>query len=62
MSGDRYLISDQNAVYFLTFTVYTHQNPVNAMIVEEAEHYIFSSARDYSGIKGLVDVQLISFR
>ncbi|TVP43786.1 MAG: transposase [Mongoliibacter sp.] len=37
---------------------YIHQNPVRAMIVEEDNHYLFSSARDYSGIKGLVDVSL----
>lgn len=39
---------------------YIHQNPVNSMIVEEAEHYIFCSARDYSGLNGLVDIELIS--
>ncbi|WP_143962640.1 REP-associated tyrosine transposase [Litoribacter populi] len=37
---------------------YIHQNPVRAMIVEEAEHYLFSSARDYVGVKGLVRVSL----
>ncbi|WP_420318109.1 REP-associated tyrosine transposase [Ekhidna sp.] len=39
---------------------YIHQNPVNALIVEEAEQYLFSSAKDYSGIKGMVEVELIS--
>lgn len=39
---------------------YIHQNPVNAMIVEDPEHYLFSSARDYSGLKGMVEVELIS--
>jgi len=37
---------------------YIHQNPVEAMIVEEEEHYLFSSARDYTGVKGLVKVSL----
>jgi putative transposase len=37
---------------------YTHQNPVRAQIVEEEWHYLYSSARDYSGIKGLVDVSI----
>ncbi len=37
---------------------YIHQNPVEAMIVEEEEQYLFSSARDYAGIKGLVKVSL----
>jgi|GEM_PF-1822335 len=30
------------------------------MIVEEIELYLFSSARDYSGAKGLVEIELIS--
>lgn len=38
---------------------YLHQNPVVAGFVEKAEHYIYSSARDYSGRKGMIDVQLI---
>lgn len=39
---------------------YIHENPVNAMIVEEPGHYVFSSAKDYCGSKGLVDLELIS--
>ena len=39
---------------------YVHENPVNAMIVEEPEHYIFSSARDYCGQKGMINIELIS--
>lgn len=35
---------------------YTPMNPVKAMIVKEPEHYLFSSARDYAGRKGLVEV------
>ncbi len=38
---------------------YTHQNPVRAMIVANAEDYLFSSACDYAGEKGLVQVELI---
>ena len=38
---------------------YIHDNPVKAMLVDEPEHYIFSSARDYCGIKGLVMVELL---
>lgn len=38
---------------------YIHQNPVKALIVEEPEHYIYSSARDYAGIKGLVDIEFL---
>jgi len=36
---------------------YTHDNPVRAMIVGKQEHYLYSSARDYAGEKGLVNVQ-----
>jgi len=38
---------------------YTHNNPVKAGIVDQPEHYLYSSARDYGGMKGLVDVVLI---
>lgn len=37
---------------------YIHQNPVESMIVDEPEDYLFSSARDYAGRKGLVKVEL----
>ncbi len=37
---------------------YIHQNPVEAMIVDEPEEYLFSSARDYAGRKGLVKVEI----
>jgi len=36
---------------------YTHENPVRAMIVFNAENYLYSSARDYAGEKGFVYVQ-----
>lgn len=35
---------------------YIHMNPVRQKIVERPEHYLYSSARDYFGGKGLVDV------
>jgi len=38
---------------------YLHNNPVAESIVEEPEHYIYSSARDYAGIKGLLDIVLL---
>lgn len=34
-------------------------NPVNAGFVEKPEHWKYSSAVDYSGRKGLLDVELI---
>ncbi|WP_210463145.1 REP-associated tyrosine transposase [Rufibacter roseolus] len=38
---------------------YLHNNPVVAGWVEEPEYYLYSSARDYAGVKGLVEVILI---
>ncbi|MGB3587966.1 MAG: transposase [Tunicatimonas sp.] len=38
---------------------YIHQNPVKAEIVDEAEYYWYSSARDYNGQKGLLNVGLL---
>jgi REP element-mobilizing transposase RayT len=39
---------------------YIHQNPVEAEFVDEPEYYWYSSARDYCGKKGLIDVELIN--
>jgi putative transposase len=39
---------------------YTHNNPVTAGIVERAEEYLYSSARDYYGSgRGLLDIKFI---
>jgi putative transposase len=35
---------------------YLHNNPVIEGIVEEPEHYLYSSARDYAGGKGLLSL------
>jgi hypothetical protein len=35
---------------------YIHQNPVRAGIVVQPEHYLYSSALDYSGGKGLINI------
>jgi REP element-mobilizing transposase RayT len=35
---------------------YIHENPVRAGIVEKEEDYLYSSARNYSGLKGLIEV------
>ena len=37
---------------------YIHYNPVRDRIVSHAEDYLHSSARDYIGIKGLVNVSI----
>jgi len=38
---------------------YIHNNPVVAGWVDEPQHYLYSSARDYADIKGLLDIQLM---
>ena len=38
---------------------YIHNNPVTAGIVAEPEHYLYSSASNYAGEKGLMEVILI---
>ncbi|MGZ3871930.1 MAG: hypothetical protein ACXVJD_03375 [Mucilaginibacter sp.] len=38
---------------------YLHNNPVAAGWIDEPEHYLYSSARDYAGGKGLIDVLLL---
>jgi REP element-mobilizing transposase RayT len=35
---------------------YIHENPVKAEMVDEPQHYLYSSARDYAGMKGLLDI------
>jgi putative transposase len=37
---------------------YIHQNPVRAGIVLQPEHYLYSSAVDYCGGKGLINVEI----
>ena len=38
---------------------YIHQNPIKTGWVYEAEDFVYSSARDYSGQKGLINIVLI---
>ncbi|MGE0090132.1 MAG: hypothetical protein AB7S50_11750 [Bacteroidales bacterium] len=35
---------------------YIHNNPVKAGIVEKPEDYLYSSARNYAGMEGIIDV------
>jgi hypothetical protein len=34
---------------------YIHENPLRAGFVEKPEDYFYSSARNYSGLKGLIE-------
>ena len=38
---------------------YLHNNPVTAGIVFNPEDYVYSSATDYSGTKGLIDLEML---
>jgi len=38
---------------------YIHNNPVTAGIVERPEDYLYSSAKDYYGLTGLLDMMLV---
>src|SRR5579872_6024042 len=36
-----------------------HENPVRERIVDQPEAYVFSSARDYAGMRGMVNVRVV---
>jgi len=38
---------------------YIHDNPVRPKLVERAEDYLYSSARNYSELPGLINIELI---
>ena len=40
---------------------YIHQNPVRAEIVARAEDYLYSSALNYVGEKGLLEIEVVRF-
>lgn len=58
---------DNHAVYLLPTSAemmrekmnYIHNNPVKDGIVHLPHDYLYSSARDYAGLKGLVNVSLV---
>lgn len=37
---------------------YIHENPVKAGLVENSWEYLYSSARDYADMKGLLEIEL----
>ena len=41
--------------------LYVHENPVRDKIVARPEDYLYSSAGDYMGKKGLVNATVINF-
>jgi putative transposase len=45
--------------FMLTKLNYIHQNPTRARLVAEPEHYLYSSASNYAGKKGLIDIDFL---
>ncbi len=41
---------------------YIHMNPVRAQIVAEPEHYLYSSAIDYAGGRGLLPIEFLDIQ
>ena len=46
---------------FIDRVNYMHYNPVKRGYVDEAKHWRYSSARDYEGIEGLIDIEKLWF-
>jgi hypothetical protein len=38
---------------------YVHSNPVRAGLVEKAEDWLYSSARNYAGLPGVLEIDFI---
>lgn len=49
-----------NPKFTLSKILYIHNNPVEAGLVARAEDYLFSSAQDYSGQQGPVNISVIN--
>lgn len=47
----------QNDMMMRTKIEYIHQNPIKRGYVEEDWHWIYSSAREYQGLEGLIEVE-----
>jgi len=45
--------------FMLTKLFYIHNNPVRAGLVAEPAHYLYSSAKDYAGSKGLIEIDFL---
>jgi len=41
---------------------YLHNNPVRARIVEKSEDYLYSSARNYADLDGMLDIAFIEMK
>ncbi len=50
---------DMSDIDMMSKVDYIHDNPVSAKIVEHPDHYLYSSAIDYTGGVGMVKVEVI---
>lgn len=46
---------------FIDRVNYIHHNPVKRGYVDEAKYWRYSSARDYEGINGLIEIERFWF-
>jgi len=58
--GDNHAIQLDTTDKLIERLNYIHDNPVKSGIVTEPMHYLYSSARTYADIKGLLDIELIT--
>jgi putative transposase len=52
-------IDSQQPGALMEHITHIHENPVREKIVEHPEEYLFSSAKDYAGMTGLVKVKVV---
>ncbi|NJN25809.1 MAG: hypothetical protein HC819_07500 [Cyclobacteriaceae bacterium] len=67
--SEKYKVRDQDKLHFITFATvykmmeqrldYLHENPVKEGWVDTPQDYLYSSARDYVGRKGLMDIMFV---
>ena len=48
-----------NVEMFRQKAEYIHNNPVKRGLVEEAEHWVYSSARNFTGLNGVFEIDEI---
>lgn len=53
---DNHAIELETHPFIMQKMAYIHENPVTAGFVEEAEHWMYSSQRNYSGLYALLEV------
>ena len=56
---DNHPIELSNAIMSRQRLDYLHRNPVAEGLVREPEHYLYSSALNYAGAKGLLEVEFL---